>query len=189
MVAAVGKDVFPTPGGKDTNHSNPGGYYQSLTTAMLFAAVDKNLKWSADFYHGGKLVRKIMILMVYNRFITILATPGNRKPPKADGKDTCANSLIPEMEQLNQVLFEHQFTLINSIVKVPQVGHSIEKFYADAFSSFFVPYYQAPLPKSGVYASGGMDTLPYAKNLYDTISKEVMSCDWEDPVGYNTLGL
>lgn len=158
---------------------------------MLFAAVDKRLKWNPTFYDDpNNIVREIMILMVYKDFTKVLTTPGNRQPPKADGTDNSSTTLIPEMDQLNQVLWDHRFTVINSIMKHTETRQTIEEYYQDVFSSLFVPYYQAPLPEPAKYANTSkFDAPAYAKHLYDIKIKEVMSCDWEGPVGYNTLGL
>lgn len=160
---------------------------------MLFAAVDKKLKWNPGFYDNqGNIVRKIMIPMVYKDYTRTLKAPGDRKPPRADGTDTCETALIPEFEQLDQVLFDNQFFVVNSIMKHRDfAGIKVEKIYAELFENLYVPYYQAPLPNAGQYLDNitSFDAKAYGKHLYDIILKEVMSCDWEDPVGYNTLGL
>lgn len=91
--------------------------------------------------------------MVYKDFTKVLKTPGNRHPPKADGTDNCSTTLNSEMEQLNQVLWDHQFTVINSIMKNSDIAYNIEEYYEYVFSSLFVPYYQVPLPETGKYAN------------------------------------
>lgn len=95
------------------------------------------------------------------------------------------------MQQLNKVLWDNQITVVNSIINSKPVTTFLDKYYEDLFARLFVPYYQAPIPKAGVTFSkpDNFDYKAYAKVVYDIISKEVMSCDWEDPVGYNTLGL
>lgn len=194
IVSALSKSVFPTG---SNNHSNelPIGLdgAGSMTTAMLFAAVDTKIKWNPGFEDKqNNLVRKIMIPMIYRDFIKILETPGDRTRPKADGTDSCATATIPDPEQLNEVLFDNQFTVVSSFIRrKSDYSEYNEKLCAELFSRLLVPYYEAPVPKAGQFVDKpeNFDAKAYAKILYDIISKEVMTCDWEDPVGYNTLGL
>ncbi len=188
-VTAVSKLVVPY-GTEDWSNNYPNDLRESLTTAMLFAAVDKRLHWNSGFDDKqGNLVRKIMIPMVHMDFTRTLLTPGNRKPPKADGTDRCPTALIPEMEQLNRVLWDNQFTVVNSILN--NRGIKFDSLYEQAFASLLVPYYQAVCPKAGgdLPEPYLFDYKSYAKRIYDIIVREVMSCDWEDPIGYNSLGL
>lgn len=190
IVSAISKSVFVNSTSGWENYD--GDASNSLTTAMLFTAVETDLKWNSGFNDKqDNLVRKIMIPMVWRDHTRKLETPGNRKPPNADGTDTCVNSLIPEIEQVNKVLWDHQFTVITSIINTAQLGKIQDQIYRELFASLFVPYYSAPIPREGEVFKNAkeFDYEAYAKSLYDIISREVMSCDWEDPVGYNTLGL
>lgn len=190
IVSAISKDIFHVGGSGWDNYDKD--VSDSLTTAMLFTAVDKDLSWNSGFKDKqDNLVRKIMIPMVYRKVTTVLQTPGNRKPPKADGSDKCATALIPEIEQLNKVLWDHHFTVVMSILNNGVSGTVPDIIYGQLFASLLVPYYQAPIPKAGEYLKDpkNFDHKAYAKKIHNMISEEVMSCDWEDPIGYNTLGL
>lgn len=129
--------------------------------------------------------------MVYRDYTKTLLKPGNRTEPKADGNDTCTNALIPTIEQLNKVLWDNHFTVINCILNSLGYGILQDKVYRDLFASLFVTYHQAVIPEEGVYLTepDGFNFTVFAKSMHDFIKHEVMSCDWEDPIGYNTLGL
>lgn len=184
ILAGLEKNVYENSNHKSDNED-------SLTTAMLFAAVDKKLSWNTDFYDSqGQIVRKIMIPLVFSKITKTLLTPGNRTAPKADGKDNCRNYIPPDMIQLNQVLFDNQISVFNSILNFDST-EPMDVYYEREFRSFFVPYYQFPIPGPGQYITEDLnfDFKEYAKKMLQTIKEEVMMCDWEDPIGYNTLGL
>lgn len=168
---------------------------QSVLTAMLLSAVDKKLNWNSGFYHTNKqLVRKIMIPMLSRDVTRVLLNPGNRTVPKADGEDNCGNSLIPTLEQLDDVLWNNQFTVVTSILNSDLLGTDkyLEDVYVKEFASLLIVLYQTffPGPKPQKWKlNDTVDFKSYAKKIYDIIATEVMMCDWKDPTGYNTLGL
>lgn len=178
----------------ELNSNYYGDGEDSVTTALLFTAVEKKLKWNSGFYYSGtKIIRKIMVPFVIRNITTVLKLPGNRDTPKADGNDKCSTALPPTTDQLDKVLFDYQFAIINAILNIPanDEDHLTENHYTEEFARLFVPYYQIPFPAPGVRAEHDIkyDYRPYAKQIYDVLKREVMECDWEDPIGYNTLGL
>lgn len=170
-------------------------FADSVTVGLLNTAVEKKLNWEKGFVNKeGKTVRNIMVLFA-NRFITkVLKAPGNRTRPKADGTDTCQNALPPPLKQLSNVLYETGFTLINAMLNSAFGDESIylEKHYEKEFASLLIPYYSVPFPGPNIAAidkNYGKEYKTYAKKIFDIIKQEVMICDWEDPKGYNSLGL
>lgn len=177
---------------KGNSASNGIDDQDSVTTAMLLAAVDSKLKWNPGFYDTkGKTVRKIMIPMVFRKNTNALKNPGGRTPAKADGTDTCATTLPPKMKELNNVLFTNNFAVFNSILNFRYKDEWLMDYYQKEFGSLLVPYHQFPIPEAKKepteYAPFSFRT--YAQTIVNQIKKEVMTCDWEEPKGYNSLGL
>lgn len=185
ILAALRSDI-----GSSANSGN--NDEDSVTTAMMMAAVDKKLEWNHGFYDiRTQTVRKIMIPMVFRKITRVLENPGSRSIPKADGTDTCGTTIPPKISQLNKVLFDNKFAVFNSILNSPYKGEWLNDYYQKQFGSLLVPYHQFPIPGNHKEAekNSNFNFQVYAKSIVQKIKEEVMTCDWEEPKGYNSLGL
>lgn len=92
------------------------------------------------------------------------------------------------------MLWDNQFIVVTSVLNSNSLGTDKiqEDVYLKEFAGMQSVFYQTFFPARGIKWNGTI--YPglfenYAKTIYNIIAAEVMMCDWEDPTGYNTLGL
>ncbi|CAL8086132.1 unnamed protein product [Orchesella dallaii] len=81
---------------------------ENILSAISWAIVDKKIGWSTD-PEMKKLV--IVVTNSYDHDGLELVTPGDRKPSKLDGSDTCSNNLIVEIEEAKKLLERNKVIL------------------------------------------------------------------------------
>ncbi|CAL8086129.1 unnamed protein product [Orchesella dallaii] len=112
---------------------------ENILSAISWTIVDKKIGWSTD-----PEMKKLVILVTnyYDHAGIKLSHPGDRKPSRLDGSDTCSNNLIVEIEEAKKLLKRNNvilYILLSSNDK-KKYTVDVENWYNKNPNFFGVPF-------------------------------------------------